>query len=543
MNLGFALYFRKSIVSFRIPAIEGKMGGHTYYSFSVEPEKLLKIFFVLHRNKANENMMPTYQQLIKKARLKEIHTFIEDDKGYFPNSIIINIFSEKNKKLVFDQSNNQVADAISRIGVLHLPKKYKTAFIIDGQHRLYGYSNSQYKFTNTIPVVALINIDRSEQVRLFMQINENQKAVSKDLRNTLDADLLWDSDNYLDQIKALKSRIAINLGENRASPFFGKISIGEDKKIITTEHINLALSRSDFLGKVKKNEIETLGTIYTGDLEKAFKNISDLFFRCFNYLKESLEELWEQEGNIIVINKGFYAITLSINDLVNHLISSGIFGKLKTMKDVFEELKGYLDTIIHFYKDLDENKSNELKKSYGTPGDAKYWRTLQIALRENHPDIVYKGLDEYLKKEERENNESAFKMIREIESTFLKAQIKERLESEYGKSWFKKGVPEKIYADAITSAAKKNRDIEDEEEEKDPWDQLHLIDYREIILKNWQKLFEQSFSRPGISGNKDNKTSWLVELNRIRNENSHTYYVTTDELSFIEEIYDWLSKP
>lgn len=52
----------------RIPAIEGKMGGHTYYSFSIEPEKLLKIGFVLHRNKANENMMPTYQRLIKKNR-------------------------------------------------------------------------------------------------------------------------------------------------------------------------------------------------------------------------------------------------------------------------------------------------------------------------------------------------------------------------------------------------------------------------------------------------------------------------------------------
>jgi DNA sulfur modification protein DndB len=200
----------------KIPAIEGKMGGHTYYSFSIEPEKLLKIGFVLHRNKANENMMPTYQRLIKKARLKEIHSFIDDEKGYFPNSIIINIVTDRNRKLNFEPSNNQVKNAISRVGILHLPKKYKSAFIIDGQHRLYGYANSQYKSTNTIPVVALINIDRSEQVRLFMQINENQKAVSKDLRNTLDADLLWDSDNYLDQMKALKSKIAINLGENRA---------------------------------------------------------------------------------------------------------------------------------------------------------------------------------------------------------------------------------------------------------------------------------------------------------------------------------------
>jgi DNA sulfur modification protein DndB len=439
----------------KIPAIEGKMGGHTYYSFSIEPEKLLKIGFVLHRNKANENMMPTYQRLIKKTRLKEIHSFIDNDKGYFPNSIIINIITEKNRKLIFHPSSNQVDDAISRIGILHLPKKYKSAFVIDGQHRLYGYANSQYKFSNTIPVVALVNIDRSEQVKLFMQINENQKAVSKDLRNTLDADLLWDSDSFIDQMKALKSKIAINLGENRNSPFFGKISIGEDKRVITTEQINLALNKSDFLGKVKKNEIEILGTFYTGDLEKAYRNISDFLFRSFGYLKESLEQMWEQDGNIIVINKGFYGITLLLNDFVNDLQKKGLLEKLKSSKSIFDEIKTYLDTVIHFFKDIDENKSNELKTSYGTPGDAKYWRTLQIAAKENHPEIDYKGLEEYLKKEDKENNERAFKLIREIESAFLKTRIQQKLEGEYGRHWFKKGIPEKIYADSITAAAKK----------------------------------------------------------------------------------------
>lgn len=526
----------------RIPAIEGKMGGHTYYSFSIEPEKLLKIGFVLHRNKANENMMPTYQRLIKKVRLKEIHNFIDEDKGYFPNSIIINIVSDKNKKLIFDHSNNQVPDAISRIGVLHLPKKYRSAYIIDGQHRLYGYSSSQYKSSNTIPVVALVNLDRSEQVKLFMQINENQKAVPKDLRNTLDADLLWDSESYIDQIKALKSKIAINLGENRKSPFFGKISIGEDKRAITTEHINLALNRSDFLGKVKKHEIEKLGTFYTGDLDKAYSNISDFLFRSFGYLKESLEEMWDQDGNIIVINKGFYGITMLLNDLINSLLKTGTIKSVTNVRLVFEEIKTYLDTIIHFYKDLSDAKTLELKTAYGTPGDAKYWRTLQVAMRVNHPELHYEGLDDYLKKEEKENNEKAFKLIREIESTFLKTRVREKLEEEFGKNWFKKGVPEKIYSEATLLAAKKNRDIEDEDDEKEPWDQLHLIDYREIILKSWQKLFENSFTKPGEekNGNKDNKTKWMVELNRIRNENYHTYYVTSEELSFIEEIHDWL---
>ena len=62
----------------RIPAIEGRMGGHIYYSFSIEPEKLLKIGYVLHRNKANKKLMPTYQRLIKRTRLNSVQEFVEE---------------------------------------------------------------------------------------------------------------------------------------------------------------------------------------------------------------------------------------------------------------------------------------------------------------------------------------------------------------------------------------------------------------------------------------------------------------------------------
>lgn len=528
----------------KIPAIEGKMGGHTYYSFSIEPEKLLKIGYVLHRNKANENMMPTYQRLIKKHRLKEIHKFIDEEGGYFPNSIIVNIVSDKSKDIRFEPSSGQVNDAISKVGILHLPKRYRSAYIIDGQHRLYGYANSHYKNTNTIPVVALVNLERSEQVRLFMQINENQKPVSKDLRNTLDADLLWDSDSFIDQVKALKSRIGIKLGEDRNSPLFNKITIGEDKKSISTQQVAIALAKSDFIGKVKAKQIEKEGTFYSGNLNRAYINISDFLMRCFDYIRTGVGEQWEQEGNIIVINKGFYGITMILNDCVNHLKKHQMIDNNTSPKEIVEELKDYLDTIISFYLDLNEEKINELKTAYGMPGDAKYWRTLQISLRKDYPEIYFDGLDDYIKREEKENNEAAFKYIREIENNYLKNEIRQRLEDEFDKQWFKKGVPEKIYSEASALAAKKNREIDDEEDEKHPWDQLHLIDYREIILKNWPKLFENVYTKPGeekISGGKEAKTKWLFELNRIRNENYHTYYVTGNELSFIEEIYDWLS--
>lgn len=113
----------------RIPAIQGKMGGYTYYSFSIEPEKLLKVGYVLHRNEANQNMMPTYQRIIKKARLKSVRSFINDG-GYFPNSIIISIDSG-GRGLVFDQSSTKVEGSISKLGILIFQRDIVLPIFID----------------------------------------------------------------------------------------------------------------------------------------------------------------------------------------------------------------------------------------------------------------------------------------------------------------------------------------------------------------------------------------------------------------------------
>jgi DNA sulfur modification protein DndB len=526
----------------KIPAVRGKMGGHTYYSFATEPENLLKIGYVLHRNKANVNMMPTYQRLIKKSRLKSVNEFIENG-GYFPNSIVISIDA---KNCHFDPANTQVASTISDVGILHLPKKYKSAYIIDGQHRLYGYSNSEYKNKNTIPVVAFINLSRDEQVQLFMQINENQKAVSKDLRNTLNADLLWTSDNYLEQIKALCSRISIYLGEDRNSPLFKKISIGEDKKTITTQAIENALRKSKFLGKVSKNKIEEIGLIYNGDLDFAYDKLKDYLTKGFDYLSTNIKDEWEKESDgVILINRGIYGFILLLSDILYYLNETKTIDSQKTtVNKILLEAKTYIDPIINFIKDLNVEEREELKKAYGATGENKYWRTFQKVVRETHKNFNPEGLDEFIAKQEKQNNDRAFAIIRDIE-TFFNQDFKSKLEEKFGKMWFKKGVPPQIGDDAVALATKKNREIENEEDEVEPWDCINIIAYRSIAVKNWQDIFEKDYTKPTeekISGGKEEKTKWMVKLEFLRNQNVHSYFVTEDELKFLEELNDWLIK-
>jgi DNA sulfur modification protein DndB len=131
----------------KVPAIRGKLGGKTFYSFVSTPEQLLKICFVNHRTLADPLALPTYQRLVKRSRLKSIGNFIKND-GFFPTNILIN-FDEKRR---FDKKENSETSDV-QVGDLHMPDKYKSAWIVDGQHRLYGYSLIDPKYSRQNVVV------------------------------------------------------------------------------------------------------------------------------------------------------------------------------------------------------------------------------------------------------------------------------------------------------------------------------------------------------------------------------------------------------
>jgi DNA sulfur modification protein DndB len=142
----------------RVPAIRGKMSsGHNFYSFSVNPEFLLRIGFVLRRTDTDLEASESYQRLVTRKRLQDVGKFI-DGGGYFPNSIIVDIETKRTRPLKFELASHIEHDSDTSMGVLHLPKAYRSAFIIDGQHRLLGYSNTKSKSHHTVPVVAFENM-------------------------------------------------------------------------------------------------------------------------------------------------------------------------------------------------------------------------------------------------------------------------------------------------------------------------------------------------------------------------------------------------
>lgn len=177
-----------------IPAIRGHMGTTTFYSFLLEPEKLFKIAYVSHRAKTNEDSLKTYQRMIQKKRISKIAKYIHDDAGIFPTSIVLNIYTDR--EIRFDVAA-EMSGKNATLGTLYIPNKYQIAWIIDGQHRLFGYSGLEEAKTATLPVIAFENLPAQQQAKLFVDINHEQVKVSKNLLIDLYANLHWDSRKIL----------------------------------------------------------------------------------------------------------------------------------------------------------------------------------------------------------------------------------------------------------------------------------------------------------------------------------------------------------
>jgi len=495
--------------------------------------------------------MPTYQRIIKKSRLKEIKEFVNNG-NFFPNSVIISIDTH-GRKLNFDLASLRGDSDRTRIGILHLPQRYRTAYVIDGQHRLYGYADSEYVGKDTIPVIAFENLDQSKQLELFMQINENQKSVPKNLQNTLNADLLWDDDDWNKRRKALRLRIAQELGEKQASPLFGRIIIGENETTsvccITIETIENALRATKFLSKYTRgNEITENGTFDKGENNATNKILYRFLELALSYFKKYLPEEWQrgdQEQGILVINNSLQAIIRILDNIVNLLVENKkVMPTTDSPERVFEETTYYLDPLVDFFKEISEDERREIKTYYGAGGKPKVWRTYQKVISEERNDFNPDGLQEWIDNNTKKYNEESFKMIRDLES-FFKLDFKKRLFEKFGDSWLTLALPKNVYKSASDLATEKELEDGKPRGSVDIWDCLTIINYRDIAMygKNWSEIFDKHYTRPGeesISGGKEAKTGWMVKLNVIRNKNFHTYSITKDEFEFLTELKQWL---
>ncbi len=547
------LFVDKEISNFntKVPAIRSRLGEHVCYTFSIDPARLLQIGYILHHHSVNNDSMPAYQRLIKRERLGQIRKFVEAG-GFFANSLIINI-DTNGQDLQFDEITTGEHNSLSQVGILHLPARYRCAYVIDGQHRLYSYSGSKLANSHTLPVVAFENLDKHEQLKLFMDINENQKCVPKGLRVTLNADLLWSSSKEKERRIAIASKITQMLESNKNSTLQNRILVGENQKskerTLTIHAIKDAIEKAKFLNSYNdSNEILNNGLLDYCDNQKSVDAIFKLLSESFLFIEIQCPNAWkmtDEEYTILVTNRGIQAIIRVIADIIRFLHQGDYIKtpKLMAMDDLSSEIEKYLIPLCDFINACPLEKRKELRTSLGGGADAKFWHEFQKVIHEKYPTFVPDGLIDYIENSTKQYNDKVCKQIDEvyqkvltvIDEVFFKnyATAKEQI----------KTFPREV-SQAINS---KINDFEyDGVENVDFKTLLTFLDLRALVIfsTNWKDYFEKHFTPPTSivpKGDKKAKTEWMVFLCTIKRslETNAAYSVLKADADKVEKIHTW----
>lgn len=527
-----------------VAAVEGRMGGKKYYSFLIEPERLLQIAFVLHHRSGQR---ASYQRVIKKNRLKKVSAFIESG-GMFPSSIVVNLESG-GRGLRFERGSNAKQGG-GKIGTLHLPQKYRSAFVIDGQHRLYGYADSPLASDELIPVVAFVDLPASDQVELFMQINENQQAVPKNLRTALNADLLWTSPNLNERASALRSRVAQDLADDRKSPLHGRVISGEDSsgaRTITLASITRGLNDGNYIGRFTQSQQKHPGLFFRVGNDQTYPPLRDFLFGALSKVRESTPTQWNlaSEG-LLFRNPGVIALLTLVGELVDHQKRSSGVDPLSLAPDaVLEGIRPQLDVFAAGIESMPTSAHDELKASYGSTAPQKYLRFFQSLINDRFPTFQPAGFVEWKDAQSQDNRTSAFDLTSKIEA-HLNADVKSRLENAFGAEWRRLGVPDDVFREANKIAVERQLET-GSESAVDWWTTLYLVHYDKIIRRNqanFEAAFGQAYTPPSLRGAKRGswreRAAWLSRLNDIRNSVAHGRGATSDDVHFLEELNSWL---
>lgn len=139
-------------------------GKYKFYSLTLNIDLLARTCFVSTRD---EDPIVGFQRLLDEKRAKQIAEYIDSDLGTIPIAIVLSAQPESELKIIKGGKIIEFADH---------PKSF---LILDGQHRVYGFSLAKTKLR--VPVIIYSGLNRQDESRLFIDINTKQRPVPNEL--------------------------------------------------------------------------------------------------------------------------------------------------------------------------------------------------------------------------------------------------------------------------------------------------------------------------------------------------------------------------
>ena len=330
-----------------LPSFRVVVQSTPHYLFFVSPNELLKWAYVARRELGREKF---YQRLVEKRRIAKISDYVNSGH-YFPNSVIVAF----NVDPTFDPLPIQKVDGLNvpsglEFGKLSFPRTFRSCWIVDGQHRLYGMSKSAAGDT-FIPVVALQNLPIEKQAALFLDINKHQKPVAPDL--------VWDLEGEMRPTTrdGIVSRIAKRLNER--GPMKGRVYIPlsgmKRRGQINLAGLCSAIKKHILSRRVLAQEIGD--PLFTNDHDRLVESASHYLSSCLEIVDRDAAQ-WQKEG--FWFGNAGVAILMSIAERI-------LIRTRKVPSDV--ELTKYFDPAIeHLERYAEPRKLKSLKQRCNSEG-------------------------------------------------------------------------------------------------------------------------------------------------------------------------------
>ena len=505
----------------KVPAVRTKLGGKICYFFSARPIDILRIAFVNHRDLRDPSGAPSYQRLVSPTRLKEIGRFL-NNKGYFPNTILLNF----RRKPRFDRVSKDQLAAV-HFGELTLPDCYKSCWVVDGQHRLYGTTfATTYGRDDPLLFIGLEGVSAVEEANTFITINEKQTKVSRKLLSELDGELKWDSENPREKLSAIASRAVDLLNNEGGGPFENTIAppgvVAKSNQPLTLPSFQQAILKSKLIGSVNARTKEFLtGPCWEKDSESTLIRLVTFLTWYFQELEQISPHRWSSgKQGYLCSNFGVHGHVRLLGELIRFASSQDHFNPAEMeLRELQSALADYLDPVWSFIRSADDEEFiRRFKVPFGSGGQARYFFKLVEIVRTQHDAFEPEGFEDFVETVSEEQVRLADSRVRWIQRV-VPEYVVDVLKDKGGDHFFEKYVPRDIQK--ACQAKRIDDDLEQQLPVEGYLEWLHIkkiVERRE--LREWF-LDSLSIQMPGEKSGKHLYSHWFDRINGIRRISAH----------------------
>ncbi len=339
------------------------------FLFTVTPDKLLKMCVIYRKAQRSGE---AYQRMLRRSRLRSVAKFVSTEDALLPTDVIVHLNEAVSWEPIMIPDKDQHGHPVvlskkldCEPVILKVPLKYASLELIDGQHRLYGFVDTEPATRENFNLVVLGMADLPFEKRrdTFVAINDKSRRMDPNLVAYLkytDDEAECRKNNELMAIK-----VAVEL--NKTTPFKDKIRLLD----VGNQKITLkGFSGYDLKGLLGER----------GLLRKHHGNDSEEFVRAlrtyFGILKDLFPKQWEHpEKYIIFTNQGISAFLKLLRSI------------LRTHKGLLDAgvAKKYLKPLRDGRHDSDWEKEGLSKTYVGSQGWKEFHRDLVKTIREAYP--------------------------------------------------------------------------------------------------------------------------------------------------------------